>query len=217
MATDRTNPQPSTPPAQAPTDVAQVPDQVPAVVPVEVEDKPIWLPPKRERFAQLVASGWSQAAAYRDAFGTAEGAGHAVYVAASRLMGTDEVRLRIDQLTAQAARASAAIFGESRAAVVRHNVALATADARRLFHEDGRAKLPHELDDEIAQAVESVEVEADGRIKYKLARRTSALDMVNRIAGLYEADNRQQAGSLADALRALAGGATPARIAPSGE
>lgn len=216
MATDRTNPQPSTPPAQAPTDVAQVPDQVPAVVPVEVEDKPIWLPPKRERFAQLVASGWSQAAAYRAAMGT-DVLATTSHVEGCKWAADPSVRRRVDQLTEAAARASAAIFGESRAAVVRHNVALATADARRLFHEDGRAKLPHELDDEIAQAVESVEVEADGRIKYKLARRTSALDMVNRIAGLYEADNRQQAGSLADALRALAGGATPARIAPSGE
>lgn len=204
--------------ARPPEQPDQVPTAAKRTAPTVDREKPISLRPQHERFAQLVASGWSQAAAYRAAYSPANEAGHSVYVASSRLMANDEVRLRVDQLRAAAAREAAAIFGESRAAIVRQNVALATADARRLFHEDGRIRRPHELDDDIAQAVESVEVDPDGRVKYKLARKTSALDMVNRIAGLYEADNRQQAGGIADALRALAGGSpTAARIAPPAE
>lgn len=198
------------------------PDQVlPAAkrtAPTVDRDKPISLRPQHERFAQLVASGWSQAAAYRAAIARPDTLPTTIYPMASAMASDPHVSARIDQLRTAAAREAAAIFGESRAAIVRHNVALATADARRLFHEDGRARKPHELDDDIAQAVESVEVDPDGRIKYKLARKTSALDMVNRIAGLYEADNRQQAGGIADALRALAGGSpTAARIAPPAE
>lgn len=43
--------------------------------------------------------------------------------------------------------------------IVREAAAIAFHDARKLFHEDGRLKAPHELDDETAAAIAGIEVE----------------------------------------------------------
>jgi phage terminase small subunit len=60
---------------------------------------------KREKFAQAIASGMSQAAAYREAFSTAKMSAPAIYVEAGRLVDDPKVSLRIAELRAPAVAA----------------------------------------------------------------------------------------------------------------
>jgi phage terminase small subunit len=81
---------------------------------------------------------------------------------------------------------------------------LSYADPRRMYHSDGRLKDIHELDDDMAAAVASVEIEEefDGKgedrklngytKKLKLWDKNSALDKAMKHFGLYEQDNRQK-------------------------
>jgi phage terminase small subunit len=65
------------------------------------------LTPKREKFAQLVASGMQQADAYRKAFDTKQSKDKTVHEGASRLAADSKVAARIEELRApviQAAR-----------------------------------------------------------------------------------------------------------------
>ena len=56
------------------------------------------LTPKQEHFAQHVASGKTQADAYRSAFNTAKMKPETVQQAASRLMANSKVSARVDEL-----------------------------------------------------------------------------------------------------------------------
>ena len=88
-------------------------------------------------------------------------------------------------------------------------------DPRKLFREDGSPKPIDELDDDIAMAIEGVEVVEQyagigedrqfvGYIKkYKLARRSAAQDMLMKHVDGYRADNAGKADSVVDALGAL--------------
>lgn len=63
--------------------------------------KPPGLTPKREKFAQAVASGLDQSAAYRRAFTVSPGSKpSSVNVNASKLMADAKVRQRVDELRA---------------------------------------------------------------------------------------------------------------------
>ena len=58
------------------------------------------LTPKRERFAQCIASGMSQADAYRSAFNVEKATPKSVQELASRLMADVKVRSRVEELRA---------------------------------------------------------------------------------------------------------------------
>lgn len=70
---------------------------------------------------------------------------------------------------------------------------MAFCDPRKLVGEDGRMKQLHELDDDTAAAIASVEVDNDGNIKYKFWDKNSAIDKAAKVQGLYEKDNDQKA------------------------
>lgn len=62
--------------------------------------KPSGLTPKREKFAQAVASGKTQADAYRAAFDANKATAKTIQEAASRLMADSKVAARVDALRA---------------------------------------------------------------------------------------------------------------------
>lgn len=62
--------------------------------------KPSGLTPKREKFAQAVASGKTQADAYRAAFDANNATAKTIQEAASRLMADSKVAARVDALRA---------------------------------------------------------------------------------------------------------------------
>jgi phage terminase small subunit len=90
-------------------------------------------------------------------------------------------------------------------------------DVRKLFHEDGSPKAIQDLDDETASAVEGIEVveqfagsgqerQHTGTIRrYKLAKRTTSLDMILKHLNAYKANEEARGAGAVNALAALIG------------
>lgn len=106
-------------------------------------------------------------------------------------------------------------IGVTSLGVIRNIAQTAFADPRKLFNEDGSPKAIHELDDDIAMAIESVEVveqyqgSGEERLftgyvkKYKLARRSPAQDMLMKHLNAYAADNKSKGEAIVSALGSL--------------
>jgi hypothetical protein len=181
----------------------------------------VTLTPKRERFAQLVASGFTQSDAYRQAFDVRTDRPASVIEQASHLMTDVHVASRVQALRAIGTAQATHGFAVSRARVIAEMYRMATYDPRMLLDADGKPLPLNELPDEIAAAVEQVDVlvDADGRptaYRYKLAKKAAHLEQTAKALGMFEEDNRQRSASLASALAELAG-APAARIGPAAD
>lgn len=162
-----------------------------------------------ERFARAIASGKTQAAAYREAYPTSKKwADKTVHVKASMLAAEEKVRRRVAGLQAELAgksvlkaadilRETARIALSSPAGLVRREV---KGDKESL-----RFLMPDELHADVAAAVASVKVDELGRVEYKFWDKNASLERATKILGLYREDNDQKAGGLAALLAALQG------------
>lgn len=88
---------------------------------------------------------------------------------------------------------------------------VAYADPRKFFNADGSIKPIHELDDDCAAVIASIEVDeikAEGRIigvtrKIKSWDKNAALEKASKILGLFKKDNEQPGAATADAIKDL--------------
>ena len=158
---------------------------------------------QQEKFAQGVASGLSQADAYRAAYPkSANWKDETVWQAASRLMANSKVSARVKSL----ADAVAERVMDEAALIVQENLRLAQYDIAGIMHEDGRVKLPNELDPATRAAVSSFKIDEYGRIEYKFWDKNSALERASKILGLFLKDNEQKTDPMAELARAIQGG-----------
>lgn len=147
------------------------------------EPKP--LPPRQQRFVEeylidLNATRAAIRAGYAPAAAQEQG---------SRLLSNAMVAAAIAR--AKAARAQRVAITADR--VLQEIARLAFSDQRRLFNEDGNLKRPHELDDDTAAAVASIEIvtteRGEGAVehvaKIKTWDKTKALDQLARHLGLF--------------------------------
>jgi len=155
------------------------------------------LTPQQERFAVDVSLGSSQAEAYRRAFpASLRWKDESVWVRASQLMANAKVQQRVKDLMAKAAAAND-ITTER---VLKEVARLAFMDIRKLVRPDGTPKPMTEIDDDTAAAIAGLEVATVGNmemgvgeiLKFKLADKKGALDMLMRHLGAYERDNAQK-------------------------
>lgn len=192
-----------------------------ALVSAAPEVPDVVLTAKEERFASLVAAGFQQNDAYRQAYDLTTTNRLTIDPEASRTASRPHVAARIAGLRAVATAQATHGFAVSRARVIAEMYRMATYDPRQLLDADGKPLPLNELPDEIASAVEQVDVlvDAEGRptaYRYKLARKAAHLEQTAKALGMFEEDNRQRSASLASALAQLAGGAAP-RIGPASE
>lgn len=156
----------------------------------------------QEAFARGVASGLSQAEAYRRAYPRSKGwKPEAVHVAGAKMAALGNVAERVASL--QAAAADQAVLDGAR--VLREVALLAHSDIAGIMTEDGRVKLPHELDAATRAAVKSFEIDEYGRIKYQFWDKRASLDMAMKHLGLYREDNKQKGDPLVALLGRLGG------------
>lgn len=145
----------------------------------------------QERFCLEYAKSGNASAAYRIAYPKSKKwTENALNVQASKSLDKPNICLRIKQLRAAAEKKTDMTIERWAQEVTR----LATVDPRKLMHEDGRIKMPNELDEDTAAAVASFEFDVDGSIKYKFWSKGQALDMMARHKGAYEKDNAQRGG-----------------------
>lgn len=172
----------------------------------------------QEAFARGVASGLSQAEAYRRAYPKSQKwKAEAVHQQASRLSGLPQVSSRIAALQAQAA--DVAVL--DRAKVLAEVAKLAHSDIAGIMFTEGEkagtVKLPHELDPATRAAVASFKIDEFGRIEYKFWDKKGALDMAMKHLGLFEIDNKQKADPLVELLKGLGGRVVGPVAEPAGE
>lgn len=102
-----------------------------------------------------------------------------------------------------------AVFQLTTERTLREVARLAYSDPRKFYKLDGSLKAIHELDDDTAATIASVEVDeivAGGAVigmtrKVKQWDKGQALDKAMKHLGLYERDNEQPGAALADAVR----------------
>lgn len=173
---------------------------------------------QQEKFALGVASGKTQADAYREAYPRSKKwKDDAVYVAASRMMADAKVSLRVGDLRERITETGIA----SAARVLLEASRLALFDPRKLFFDDGMPKPITALDDDTAAALAGLEVveefEGSGEDrkfvgytkKYKVADKNSALEKLFKHHGLYEKDNEQKADPVAEMLKSISAAFLP--------
>jgi len=167
------------------------------------------LTPQQDLFAREVARGRSQAEAYRMAYPKSRAwKEKTLHPRASTLMSNSNVATRV--ATLQKAAADEVVVDRNR--LLREMLRLALADPRGLVDAKGDLKNLGELDDDIAAAVASVEVDKDGKLKYRLWDKGAAQEKLAKFLGLYREDNRQQS----DPLRALASAILGRTVGPDG-
>lgn len=147
------------------------------------------LTPKQDRFAQLLGSGLSQAEAYRQAYPASQKwTPKAVMTQASLLASHKDVHRRVSEIQTVAAEKAGLVGAEILLELKR----MAQSDIAGIMGEDGRVKLPHELDPVTRAAVASFKIDEYGRIEYKFWDKNSAIDKAMKHLGLFEKDNSQQ-------------------------
>lgn len=158
------------------------------------------LTPQQEKFAQEVAKGKTLADAYRVAYPNSKDAkSKSVHEMASTVAAKIKVSSRIEMLREKAEVAAVV----TRERLLREIARLAFADPRRLVNESGAMVPFHELDDDTAAAISSVEVDEYGKVKYKLWDKGVAQEKLAKHLGLYEKDNGQKGAAEVETLRAI--------------
>lgn len=162
-------------------------------------DKP--LTTQQELFAQHVAAGNSQAAAYRMAYPKSQKwKEDAVHCAGAKMMSMGRVSERVSELLKKAAD-SAGLKAEE---IIEEVKRLALSDVSGIFHEDGSMRLPHEMDARTRASIAGIKQTQFG-IEYKFWDKNAALDKASKILGLYEKDNKQKTDPLAQLLKDFSG------------
>ena len=107
------------------------------------------------------------------------------------------------------------IIGLTTEKTLREIARIAYSDPRKLFNKDGSAKPIHELDDDTAACVASLEVDEigmDGQVightrKIKQWDKNAALEKAMKFHGLYERDNSQKTDPLRELIAKINGSA----------
>ena len=144
---------------------------------------------QQEHFAQLVAQGKSQSAAYREAYPKSqkwkEGA---VWSQSSILFSHSGVSKRVADLRAEAVKRTEV----TQDMVIKELARIAFFDIRKIFNQDGTLKKVHELDDDSAAAIASIEladIGADGQLvlskKFKTEGKIKALNLLGVNMGMF--------------------------------
>ena len=169
------------------------------------------LTPQREAFAAALATGMTQAAAYRQAYPKSlKWKDATVWRKASLLAGNGDVRARVEELSKKAASANDVTVER----VVRELARLAFFDIAKLVGEDGRPLAIHQIDEDTRRAVVGLDVATVGNdqqgvgevLKIKLADKRASLETLGRHLKMF-VDKVELSGSvaLADAITAARG------------
>lgn len=147
-----------------------------------------------------LANGCNGARAYQAAGFRAKNV-HVAAVMANRLLRKPDVARVIEERRAEALAKAKATADE----VLSNMTAAMRFDPRKLVHQDGKLKALHELDDDTAMAINSIEFDAiqsvdeGGKPHLKViagvkARgdKSTARDQLAKHFGLYKADNQQK-------------------------
>ncbi len=158
------------------------------------------LTPQQEKFAQELVKGVNLAEAYRVAYPKSKNwADSAVWAQSSRLMANSKVSARVKALAQKVEE----VFTVDTAKLLRESSRIAFSDVSKIMHEDGRVKLPHELDPDTRAAIASFKIDEYGRIEYKFWDKNNSHERLFKHKALFELDNKQKGHAAAEFLAGL--------------
>lgn len=159
------------------------------------------LTPKQEKFAQCVASGMTQADAYRNAYNTKNMLGESIIKKASELMKDVRVSGRVAELSKPAVE-KAKVTAEK---VIAELARIAFFDTGLLYNDDGTLKQITELDSEVTRAIHSTKnrIEKQGPDKEDWAEikeirthdKLKALELLGKTLALFT-DKHEHSGTI---------------------
>ena len=140
------------------------------------------LTPQKEKFAQAMGRGKSQADAYREAYPSSQKWNPDVlYVNASKLAADAKVKLRVAMLCKKVEEKSVLKAAE----VINQLAGLVSSDISGIIHTEGekkgQIKLPNELDPSTRASVASFKIDEAGRIEYKFWDKNSAIEKAMKV------------------------------------
>lgn len=144
---------------------------------------------QRELFAQQLAIGKSQSEAYRTAYPRSVAwKPESVHQKASTLTADVNVAARVAELRAAAVKRTEV----TQDMVIKELARIAFFDIRKIFNQDGTLKKVHELDDDSAAAIASIElvdIGEDGQLvlskKFKTEGKIKALNLLGVNMGMF--------------------------------
>ena len=145
-----------------------------------------------------IRAGYSPRTANEQAARLLANASVADAVAAARQLRAERVQVEADDVLRQVAH-------------------MLFVDVRRLVDDQSRPIPLHLLPDDVAAAIQSVEItdHAHGRtFRYRLADRVAAVDKLMRHLGLFSLDNRQAGNAIGELLAAIHGAGSRLPITP---
>jgi len=151
---------------------------------------------KQENFCQEYVKTGNASEAYRRAYNASRMKANTIHIKASELMSSGNVSVRIKELQEKAEERTMITIEK----VVKELAKIGFMDPKKLFDENNKLKNISAIEDEAAAAITEVVVnrryigegEEEEVVKYKMASKQSALDMLMRHLGGYERDNRQK-------------------------
>lgn len=102
-------------------------------------------------------------------------------VLAAKWRAIPEVRAAIDERSEQAMEDA----GVTNAQILLGIARIANLSVKEFVHADGTPKKVHELSDEAARAIQSIEVETSGAVKYRLPNRIEAAKLLGQYKRLF--------------------------------
>jgi len=156
---------------------------------------------KQENFCLAYLETGNASEAYRRAYAASKMTAETIHKRSSELLKNGVVAGRMAVL--RAAAVNLAVI--NRANVIKELQRVAFADIGKLYHPDGRVKLPYELDPDTRAAVKGFKMDEYGRVEYQFWDKPGTLVNVARIDGAFEKDNAQRVNPVAEMLAQVAG------------
>ena len=144
---------------------------------------------KQELFCLAFIQTGNASEAYRRAYAASRMAAKTVHECASRVLADRKVSARVAELRAEAAERAKISATQVMSSLARD----INFDPARLFHQDGRPKQLHELDEATRLALRGMKLDEAGNItEVKFPEKTAAREQAMKHFGLYERDNKQK-------------------------
>ncbi|MEL7966378.1 terminase small subunit [Vreelandella neptunia] len=114
---------------------------------------------KEKACTEYVLNGGDRSKAYRKAYAQSKRwKDKTVHEKASRLFSEGKVEARVQELQEEAAKIAAEQYQVEASDVIRQLVRMGFADVRKLFTPEGQLRSVHDMDDDTAAAIQSIEV-----------------------------------------------------------
>lgn len=165
-----------------------------------------------ELYARRLAEGASQSAAYREAYPrSVNWKPDSVHSKASTLAADVRVAARVAELRAAAVKRTEV----TQDMVIKELARIAFFDIRKIFNQDGTLKKVHELDDDSAAAIASIElvdIGEDGQLvlskKFKTEGKIKALNLLGVNMGMFV----HRTEDVTDPMRKALGNMPPEKV-----